>query len=308
MTQKVPTDGGMMGVLPPDVRAGVERAIGGRLTEVKRPGRGMHDATFVAASGRRRWVVRIAPQPAISLRKSAAAQRKAASAGVRVPEMVAVHLDGPDEYAWVLEQHVATDVSRLDELDLDERLRTCADVGRQLRLLHSLEVSGFGWLDETAGRGPQADFGVWLDGMQECISEAMSLGTMPADLAAPAERAFNVLRGFDPGPARLCHGDVHAENLLVAPGRTLALIDWGNAKGCEGCHDLGVWLLWQDDLTMLEAAIAGYDPDNVQGLRERVIAHCVALACTELCDFHDDAEIVAHLQCVLRHGVEWLGF
>ena len=54
-------------------------------------------------------------------------------------------------------------------------------------------------------------------------------------------------------------------------------------------------------------AIAGYDPGNVQGLRERVIAHCVALACAELCDFSDDAEIVADLQRVLRHSVEWLG-
>jgi aminoglycoside phosphotransferase (APT) family kinase protein len=268
----------------------------------------MHDATFVVGTGERRWIVRIAPLPANRLRKSAAAQRKAASVGVRVPEMVAVHLDGADdEYAWVLEQYVTTDLSRLDELDLNERLRTCADVGRQLRLLHSLEVSGFGWLDQTASRGPRADFGVWLDCMRECISEAMSLGTMPADLAAPAARAFDMLGRFDPGPARLCHGDVHAENILVAPGRMLALIDWGNAKGCEGCHDLGVWLLWQDDFMMLEAAVAGYDPDNVQGLRERVIAHCVALACGELCDFSEDAETVAHLQCVLRHGVERLG-
>lgn len=75
---------------------------------------------------------------------------------------------------------------------------------------------------------------------------------------------------------RWLHGDLHAQNVLVADGTISAVIDWGDITAGDVATDLaGIWLLL-DDQTARDRALQSYGPD--QPTLERAKAWAVLFA------------------------------
>jgi aminoglycoside phosphotransferase (APT) family kinase protein len=176
-------------------------------------------------------------------------QRRAAAAGVPVPEVVGV---SEDAFAmrWV------------DGVALHEQPApgAWADTGAQLRIAHDL------------GGGPP--FGTGFGGFEpeqpswqaffEAFAERM-LRDCERDLAFPADQAARIRAAVQAAAALLdaphlawCHGDLQPDHVLVDPAtnRVAAIIDWAD----QGSGDVGwdVAVLTVDHDRHLDRFLAGY--------------------------------------------------
>jgi aminoglycoside 2''-phosphotransferase len=80
-------------------------------------------------------------------------------------------------------------------------------------------------------------------------------------------RADERFRRFDP---RLRHGDLWYENLLVAEGRLVGVIDWGTAEYGDPAEDFDALRHVSDEFA--DAVLAAY-PDTDDDLRHRIQRH-----------------------------------
>ncbi len=177
-----------------------------------------------------------------------AGHRKAAAAGVRVPELVGAS-DDACAMRWV-------DGIRLCGYESAAAWR---DAGAQVRIAHD------------AGGGPP--FGTGFGGFNpsrptwrsffELFAETM-LADCERDLGFPAEQGARIRAamrdagGLDTPKVVWCHGDLQADHVLVDPAtdRVTAIIDWAD----QGAGDFGwdIAVLSIDDEAWLGAALDGY--------------------------------------------------
>jgi len=183
-----------------------------------------------------------------------AGHRRAAAAGLRVPELVA---EREDAFAmrWVdgptLNDHGSADAWN--------------DAGAQLRAVHDLGAAppfgtGFGGFNPT-----QPDWRSFF----ELFADHMLTGC-ERHLGFPRERAEHIraaLRdapGLDSPHVVWCHGDLQPEHVLVDPAtdRVSAIIDWADHGAGDFVWDFAVLTI--DDPAHLDAALDGYDATREQ--------------------------------------------
>ena len=180
--------------------------------------------------------------------------RRAAVAGLRVPELVAAS-DDAFAMRWV------------DGVPLRDHGSAPAwtDAGAQLRAVHDLGGTppfgtGFGGFNPT-----QPD---WRSFFEEFAGDM--LGTCERNLGFPAERADRIraaLRdapGLDSPHVVWCHGDLQTEHVLVDPAsdRVTAIIDWADHGAGDFVWDFAVLTI--DDAPRRGAALEGYGATREQ--------------------------------------------
>ncbi|HTK15771.1 MAG TPA: aminoglycoside phosphotransferase family protein [Acidimicrobiia bacterium] len=206
-------------------------------------------ATHRVAIGAERFVVKT-DDDLTTVAREVAGQRRAAGAGVRVPEVVAV---AHDAFAmrWV-DGRTLVDHSTPDSWH---------DAGTQIRLAHDLGGGGlpFG----TGFGGFEPGHPTWRE-FFEAFAESM-LRDCERDLEFPpaaAARIRDALRAAAPmldiPHLAWCHGDLQPEHVIVDPAtnRVAAIIDWAD----NGAGDVGwdVAVLTIDHHERREAFLAGY--------------------------------------------------
>jgi fructosamine-3-kinase len=177
-------------------------------------------------------------------------QQRAAAAGVRVPEIVAV-ADDAFAMRWVdgvmLRDHPASE--------------SWDAAGAQVRLAHDLGGAapfgaGFG--------GYESEHATWRDFFETFAARELDLCERDLALAPPdAQRIRAALRAAEPflDTPRIgwCHGDLQPEHVLVDPEthRVVAIIDWAD----HGSGDVGwdAMVLTIDHASHLDAFLRGYD-------------------------------------------------
>ena len=187
-------------------------------------------------------------------RNEIAGLRRARSAGVRVPELVAV-ADGALAMRWA------------DGVTLRDRATADAwrDTGREIRLTHGV------------GGGPP--FGTGFGGFNpsrpdwrsffELFADTM-LADCERDLGLPradGERIRAALRaapGLDTPHVVWCHGDLQPEHVLVDPAtdRVTAIIDWADHGTGDCVWDIAVLTI--DDPQHRDAFLHGYGATAAQ--------------------------------------------
>jgi len=222
-------------VFPPDAGCRVERVAEGVSTFVYRIRRGTE--TFY---------LRILPEVDASFAPEVRAHVLLRERGVRVPAVV--HWE-PRDTLLGLSIMVTTAIPgcHLGRRPVDEATREIvAAAGRQLALVHTVPVRGFGWVRRD--RAEPAD----LEGEHPTL-RAFILEHLEADLAALERR--QLLSGHDAAAiralvethpswldaeqAKLAHGDFDVTQIFQQDGRYTGLIDFGEIRGADRWYDLG---------------------------------------------------------------------
>ena len=205
-------------------------------------------ATYRVTLGSERFVVKTDDELE-TVAREVAGQRRAADAGVRVPEVVAV-ADDAFAMRWVagvtLRDHTSPDAWR--------------DTGAQVRIAHDL---GGGPPFGTGFGGFEPEQPTWR-AFFEAFAERM-LRDCELDLEFPAAPAGRIRAAVHAAAPLLdaphlawCHGDLQPEHVLVDPAtsRVAAIIDWAD----QGSGDVGwdVAVLTIDQAQRLDAFLAGY--------------------------------------------------
>ncbi len=265
--------------IPPSVQDEIQQALGSRITALDPQRSGTHGQTYLMNTTDGHWIVRVRERSPDRLKRSLVAQRKAGAAGMLVPMVAAAHVDAPDpdDYTWIVEEYVHGALFFPEQMDRETRLLTSADIGRQLKLLHAVELSDFGPIPTNGSEAPQATWTEWVDEQEADVDAAVTIARVGPAGRARVREAYRLLRATSIDRPRLCHGDFADDNLLVGGGSLVAVIDWESAIGCDPAHDVAYWFMWHRDAECLDALLSAYQPSEPTSFRRRIRAHLALL-------------------------------
>jgi GT2 family glycosyltransferase/aminoglycoside phosphotransferase (APT) family kinase protein len=255
------------------------------LVETMKSGSGQR--TFLIGDATRKAVARIEPAPGTRLKRALMAQQRACLAGVPTPKIIAHSFShsslGPgdnsevEELRWVVEEYVPGREFSSDSIDRAAMVESSGDLGRWLRHLHSIEVSGFGSFEDGDLKAEYGTLADWLAAKEKNIEIAMKLAGRARISASPIIAAYHFLRDSYAEPPRLCHGDFAGDNLLVNEGRLAALLDWEGSFGGDPAFDVAYFHFWHRDTEYLDALLSAYQPEEPEAFRRRVLAYLVCI-------------------------------
>lgn len=193
--------------------------------------------------------------------------------GVPAPEVLALEPGGEGIGAYLIMRHVGGEpVEPTDPL--------LEAVGGHLRVVHEVELPGFGWLGRHGAElvGAASRWAQWWDEDLAGLAPVVNAGLLPGELVGQVESAMarhsDVLEGVVEG--RLLHGDVHPRHIYAQAGRLTGIIDWGDASVGDPLFDLG--RLLRADARALDIVLRGYGELAYQGedLERRLHLYAVA--------------------------------
>ncbi len=145
----------------------------------------------------------------------------------------------------------------------DERDPALVEAGRQLRLVHSLPIAGYGLLAAGDGEAdaPTGLHPTWADFVGEaegCVPELVDHSVINERLAARLQSALRDHRDDVrlEGPGMLLHGDLKPPHVFADAGRLVGIIDWGDAASGDPLYDLSRFSLAGGEF--LEPLLTGY--------------------------------------------------
>lgn len=275
------------------LRVLVGRLAGPGFTVERAPG-GISTPVYLLHRDGERLYLRMSEEVGGSMRAEVSVHEHLREMGVSVPEVVAMD-DAPE---------IGRGVMLVREIPGEpfaiamgaERAPILRAAGRDLGVINSVAVDGFGWVRRDAPvwppRGEDPTYAAFIDG------PLAPLGLVADRLRTDAARRaldalFAATRSDDP-PSRLAHGDFDATHIYQRDGRYTGVIDLGEMRGAEPHYDLAFFLVQDTAESMLPELLLGYAevatiPDDLDGRLRRSATVIVA---TQLCRW------------VVRDGVE----
>lgn len=231
-----------------DVLAGLVRGAipGGRSVSIGRASGGRVVVVYRAMVDGVRYYLRLAEEPGQDLTTDALVLGQLRALGVRVPRVVAA---SPATAAFPRSWMIMTEVPGrgIARGCTDDQARQAAiAAGRDVAVINSVPVSGFGWLRRdgseqlTAELPSYSQFVVsylpepWPGKLNE-VFDLRQLDALRALAAGEQERPFHV--------GHLAHGDLDVTHIYCHAGRYSGIIDFGEMRGADRYFDLGHFLL-----------------------------------------------------------------
>ena len=232
----------------PDVLAGLVREVfpGAGSVSAERASGGRVVVVYRATVDGVRYYLRLAEEPGQDLTTDALVLDRLRARDVRVPEVVAA---SPSTAAFPRSWMIMTEVPgrSIARSGTDEEARQAATAaGRDVAVINSVPVAGFGWLRRdgseqlTAELPSYSQFVVsylpapWPGRLRE-VFDPRRLDALHA--LAVAERSRPLRRGH------LVHGDLDVTHVYAHAGRYSGIIDFGEMRGADPYFDLGHFLL-----------------------------------------------------------------
>jgi aminoglycoside phosphotransferase (APT) family kinase protein len=261
----------MMIAPPPDfsvirrlVAASFPQGIG---LDVARVPEGVSTFVYRITRGGERFYLRLLPEIGASFAPEVHAHAVLRARGAAVPEVIAYEHRHP---AVGLSTMLTTEVpgeplSRL--ADDGKRAAILFDAGRDLAIINSVPVAGFGWIARDSpvvtalGAASPTNRAFLLDNLDRDLAVLVERG-LARDACATIERAVGrstVL--LDTHQGWLAHGDFDPTHIYGRGGRYTGIIDFGEMRGTDRAYDLGHFALraWEADRPSdLGALLAGY--------------------------------------------------
>lgn len=192
------------------------------------------------------------------------------------------------------------------------------EAGRQLGLVHSVRMSGFGLLDPSPlakGRTPAGRWTSWAayvaDDAHANLESLSRQRVLPAAVRAALDPCIERLE-LDEG--RLLHGDFIARHLFVTPGQTAltGILDFGALSG-DPAFDIAVADVDHRQLEPSPGPFAwllleGYGPDPalLDALAGRLLLYRAVRALGEAAFMHANGEDVQAQLRMLRWSLDYL--
>lgn len=124
-----------------------------------------------------------------------------------------------------------------------------AEAGRDLAIINSLAVSGFGWIDRDAPRvialaaEHPTNRAFLTDGLERHLAILGGGVLDPAEVGAVKTVLARHEAWLDAPGGRLAHGDLDATHIFQQDGRYTGIIDFGEIRGTDRWYDLGHFAL-----------------------------------------------------------------
>jgi hygromycin-B 4-O-kinase len=114
-----------------------------------------------------------------------------------------------------------------------------------MQTIHSVQVDGFGQLD-CYGRGEVDSWQYFLtlplSGISQCVARLRPSSAVDAELVTKAGILLSALSsGISMNSARLLHGDLTPNNILVMESTISGILDWGDALGGDPLYELALF-------------------------------------------------------------------
>ncbi len=187
--------------------------------------------------------------------------------GVAAPEVVALDVDQRTLPAPFLV------LRRLPGGALtDRRDPALVEAGRQLRIVHSIPIDGYGFLSAGDGEAnaPTGSHPTWAEFTAEaagCLAELVAHDVISERFAIRLQSALQA-HGHDvrfEGPGRLLHGDLKPPHVFADAGRLVGIIDWGDTAAGDPRYDLARFSLAGEEY--LGPLLTGYELELTSDLR-----------------------------------------
>lgn len=204
--------------------------------------------------GRHQHVARVATSGSIMPVK--AVMDEVAKAGVSLPE-IKIDLEGTQTSSGIrVETFISGEYLNLSACTDGLACRIIDQLGETFQRLHDIEVAGFGPLNNQLAAAAST-FQTMRDDLEQKVFEAFLDDALPEPAAKLAAQLFNDLEEnpYD-GLPRLCHCDLHPENILVQNGKLSGLIDWEFAQGHDPAYDVAQFLAFGIEFWDLHASEA----------------------------------------------------
>jgi aminoglycoside phosphotransferase (APT) family kinase protein len=193
-----------------------------------------------------RYYLRLAEEPGEDLTTDALVLERLRALEVRVPGVVAA---SPSTAAFPLSWMIMTEVpgrSLAQGGTDDEARRAAMAAGRDVAVINSVPVAGFGWIQRDGSGRLTAELpsyrqfaGSYLpDPWPGRLRELFDQRQLDVLLALVAGEQDRPLRG-----GHLVHGDLDVTHIYSHAGRYSGLIDFGEMRGADAHFDLGHFLL-----------------------------------------------------------------
>ena len=285
--------------IPKSVMSGVESVTGCAVDHVERITTGESGGgIYVIQAGGQAYILRILKVATGVLEEKIATAERVREVGVPAPAIIASSLSVPmtqDRLAWLLEEWMPGAWFEPSEMPHTQVLSIVADLGRHLRLLHSVRIAGFGPMHSAQIGAPHRTFGAWLDSRRQTIQQACLAGILPETVAQTLDVADRFLRETYSGPPVLCHCELSDGNILVDRGLVSAIIDWDSATGTDPAYDIATFLTtmgeyWYpaEDHLMLRTLLQAYKVEEMEVFYRRVIAHRLLFVASALTSIMQD--------------------
>ncbi len=195
------------------------------------------------------YYLRVLPEEGASFVPEAQAHTLLRSRGARVPDVV--YVDACDvalgRSVMVTTEIVGRHVGHCR--DRAEARRALAAAARDLVIVNSIPVEGFGWIERygapvghlMAEHPTYREFA--LDHLEDNLALLGMHALNPRETAAIGEAIERHDSLLDVADARLAHGDFDATHIFQQDGRYTGIIDFGEIRGADLFYDLGHFAL-----------------------------------------------------------------
>jgi len=194
------------------------------------------------------FYLRVLPEVGASFAPEAYAHTLLRARGVKVPEVIYV-----ERYNAALERSVMVTTAIVGQhighcRDMAAARQALVAAGRDLAIINSVPVDGFGWIARDSGDTTrlEAEFASYrafaFNQLEENLTLLGASALRPAGIVAvrrTIERYDALFDAEDAGQARLAHGDFDATHIYQQEGRYTGVIDFGEIRGADPCYDLG---------------------------------------------------------------------
>lgn len=257
----------------------IEAASGGRAVVVYRA---MADGV--------RYYLRLAEEPGQDLTTDALILERLRALGVRAPGVVAVSAaNAAFPRSWMIMTEVPGRSIAEGGTDGGAR-RAAIAAGRDVAVMNSVPVSGFGWLRRDGSAQLTAELpsyhqfvvsylpAPWPGRLAE-LFDSRQLDALLALATAEQDRPFRT--------GHLVHGDLDVTHIYSDAGRYSGIIDFGEMRGADPYFDLGHFLLHDGETRpaqLFSHFLNGYRQVNPlsDGCRQEILMSAILLGLRQL--------------------------
>ncbi len=231
---------------PALIQALVDRVFpGGEDTFAERVAEGVSTHVYRLRRGAETFYLRVLPEAGDSFAPEVRAHALLRARGVAVPEVVYFeHCNPALQRSVMVTTAIPGGPGGRRAVGRDTR-EILAAAGRDLAVINSLAVEGFGWIKRDHGEAArlEAEHPAYRDYVHEYMEQDLAL--LRDRVLTPSEVALirEVLAEFDPWldpeQAVLAHGDFDVTHIYQRDGRYSGIIDFGEIRGGDPWYDLG---------------------------------------------------------------------
>lgn len=245
----------------PEVRAIVARAMPAWAdASVARVPEGVSTFVYRLQKGQTTCYLRVLPEPESHFGPEALAHSLLRARGARVPEVLYWEERAPElGLSTMITAEIAGQALGYEDWpSTGDAILEAA--GRDLALVNSLPVEGFGWIERSrpAGAPLAAEFATYREFVHRHVDEHIPV-LVERGVVRPGEldrifRRYDAL--LDAEPAVLAHGDFDPTHIFHHEGQYSGIIDFGEIRGSGRLYDLGHFSIESEPL--LPALLRGY--------------------------------------------------